>query len=368
LFRTTKVKLVNSEIDILFGTAILYRRACQITLDFGFRNKTYNKNKLNTGTYRLIREQMSELPSALVQCARDQASEMLKRERCERLPTKKKLQIRYDKRTFKFFPESGHVSLSTAIGRLNFAVRIYDHAKRYLGGEYTSAQLIIVKDNVFLNIQCKLADMPQSLTKKRVLGIDRGILNIVTCDDNSFINSKHLRAVKGRYQHLKSKLQSLGTRSAKRKLTIVAGRERRFALDTNHVIAKQISKKPDYDVFAVEKLHVRTRKENGKKFNKMLGGWSHGQLQSLLKYKAENAGKMVIEVNPQYTSQKCSKCGYVHRQNRNGLRFKCRQCGFELNAGLNAARNIGQLGKAELVRLQVNQPTVAPIGSYKPEL
>jgi putative transposase len=148
----------------------------------------------------------------------------------------------------------------------------------------------------------------------------------------------------------------------------VAGRERRFALDTNHVITKQIVKKPGYDVFAVEKLNVRTRKENGKKFNKMLGGWSHRQLQSLLKYKAEDMGKIVIEVNPRYTSQRCSKCGYKHREKRNGLRFKCRQCGFELNADLNAARNIGQLGKSKLIRLQVNQPIVAPIGSYKPEL
>jgi putative transposase len=199
MFRTIKVKLVNTEIGVLFRIAILYNRACQISLEYGFRNRTYNKNKLNTGTYKLIREQLPKLPSALIQCARDQASEMLKREKCERLPTKKKLQIRYDKRTFKFFPETCYVSLSTAIGRLNLAVKISDYSKRYLGGEYTNAQLIIVKGKAFINIQCKLKDIPQSFSKNKVLGIDRGILNIVTCDDNTFVNSKHLRAVKGRY-------------------------------------------------------------------------------------------------------------------------------------------------------------------------
>lgn len=91
----------------------------------------------------------------------------------------------------------------------------------------------------------------------------------------------------------------------------------------------------------------------------MLGSWSYGELLTLLTYKAENIGKRVVQVNPSYTSQKCSKCGHIDRNNRKGLRFKCKQCGFELNADLNAARNIGQLGMSELIRLSVNQPIVA---------
>lgn len=88
-------------------------------------------------------------------------------------------------------------------------------------------------------------------------------MNIVTCSDNSFVNSRHLRAVKGRYQYLKAKLQSLGTRSAKRKLRKLAGRERRFTRDVNHVIAKWLVQKP-YDVFAVEELQIS-------KYKKMAG-------------------------------------------------------------------------------------------------
>lgn len=359
MFRTIKVKLTGN-VEPLVKTAVLYTQACQLALDYGFKNKTHNKKKVNAGTYTQTRKQIPQLPSALVQCARDQAAEMLKREKCRTLSTKKRLQIRYDKRTFKFYPETGYVSLNTVAGRLNFPVMMYEYAKQYLHGQFTNAQLVVRKNGIFLNVQCKLPSVPQT-SNNSVLGIDRGIMNIVTCSENSFVNSRHLRTVKGRYQYLKAKLQNIGTASARRKLKRLSGAERRFALDVNHVIAKKLVQKP-YDVFAVETLKIDCRKKNGKRFNKMLGGWSYGQLLTLLKYKAENVGKRLIQVNPKHTSQRCSKCGNIDQNNRKGLQFKCKQCGFELNADLNAARNIGQLGMSELIRLSVNQPIVAHNG------
>lgn len=243
------------DVGPLLKTATMYTQACQLALEYGFRNKTHNKKKLNAGTYRRIREQLPLLPSSLVQCARDQAAEMLKREGCRTLPTKKRLQVRYDKRTFKFYAEGQYVSLSTAAGRLKFNITVYDYCKQYLTGRYTNAQLIVRNGKALFNIQCKMIDVPSivNVGSARVLGIDRGIMNIVTCSDNSFVNSRHLRAVKGRYQYLKAKLQSIGTASAKRKLKKLSGAERRFTRDVNHVIAKKLVQKP-YEAYAVETL------------------------------------------------------------------------------------------------------------------
>jgi IS605 OrfB family transposase len=357
MFRTVKVKL-QGELQPLYQTAVLYTQACQLSLNYGFEHKTCSKTILSNGTYKLIRTAIPQLPAGLVQTARDQASEMLKKKGFSQLPIRKKLQIRYDRRTFRFYPVSGYVSLNTVVGRLKFRIKLYDHVKQYFGGRYTSSQLIFRKNKVFLNVQYELPSIPSS-NGNRVLGIDRGIRNIVTCDDNTFVNSKQLRAVKGRYQYMKTKLQSLGTRSAKRKLRKLAGRERRFTLDVNHRITKWIVQKP-YDAFAVEALQVKRRKAQGKRFNKMLGSWSYGQLLRLLEYKAENLGKCVIEVDPRYTSQQCSRCGHIDKKNRKGLGFRCLQCSLELNADLNAARNIGQLGKSKLIRLSVSQPIGSP--------
>ena len=49
----------------------------------------------------------------------------------------------------------------------------------------------------------------------------------------------------------------------------------------------------------------------------------------------------VVEINPKYTSQTCSRCGYVHKENRKSQSaFECISCNYAQNADLNAAKNI----------------------------
>ncbi|MFN4307050.1 zinc ribbon domain-containing protein, partial [Sulfurihydrogenibium azorense] len=48
-----------------------------------------------------------------------------------------------------------------------------------------------------------------------------------------------------------------------------------------------------------------------------------------------------VEINPAYTSQTCSSCGYVDVKNRkNTQEFECKACGKKINAQVNGARNI----------------------------
>jgi len=65
-------------------------------------------------------------------------------------------------------------------------------------------------------------------------------------------------------------------------------------------------------------------------------GW--GKLVERLEDKAPGR---VERVNPAYTSQRCSACGHVARENRESQAvFLCTACGFACNADVNAARNI----------------------------
>jgi len=336
MFRTIKLKLPYDR--TLIETALQFKEATQIVLDYGFENKTFNKNKLNKGTYRSVRERIPTLPSALVQTARDTASEALKATDLKKKIKRKSLTIRYDSRTFKFYPDSHTISLTTVQGRLVYPVAHSPLIDKYRG-EYTNAQLVIDERNkrIFIMVQVNIPD--KEVMKKedvKVLGMDRGIKDIAV----------------GRYQYLKRKLQHLGTRSAHRKLKKLSGRERRLVRDVNHTISKKIVSLP-HDVFSLEALNPAYMRENGqgKRFRKMLGSWSPSELQKFIEYKAEDAGKTVIYVNPKYTSQRCSKCGYVDKNNRHGSVFRCRNCGFELNADLNASRNIEVLGKSEYFRL-----------------
>ncbi len=68
---------------------------------------------------------------------------------------------------------------------------------------------------------------------------------------------------------------------------------------------------------------------------------SWGKFFEMLEYKLKRNGGELIKVNPQYTSQKCSSCGHISKENRiSQAKFKCTKCGLEINADYNASLNI----------------------------
>jgi len=232
--------------------------------------------------------------------------------------------------------------------------------EKYAEWKPVAGTLSFKQNQLYLNLVVeKKSPAKVAVSASDFLGIDRGINNILVCSNNQFLNSAHLRKVKGEYQYLRKVLQRKGTPSARRKLKRLAGRERRFVSDMNHRLSKAITQS-DYKVFVLEDLRRMTNTKYGREFNRKLGNWSFRQFAKYLEYKAEALGKSVISVNPKYTSQACSRCGHVEKSNRKNSNFKCRKCLFELHADLNAARNIAKLGISEFGRLHANQPNVTP--------
>ena len=73
-----------------------------------------------------------------------------------------------------------------------------------------------------------------------------------------------------------------------------------------------------------------------------LKDWSYYDLQTKIENKAKEMGIKVVYIKAQYTSQRCSKCGYIDVNNRiRQALFKCQNCGYETNADYNASQNIG---------------------------
>ncbi|MFJ7890556.1 RNA-guided endonuclease InsQ/TnpB family protein [Lysinibacillus xylanilyticus] len=80
--------------------------------------------------------------------------------------------------------------------------------------------------------------------------------------------------------------------------------------------------------------------------NAFLKDWTFFSLQQKITDKAKEHGIKVVKVKPNHTSQRCNKCGFIHKDvNKEMWRptqsnFKCLNCGHETNADLNAARNL----------------------------
>ncbi len=71
--------------------------------------------------------------------------------------------------------------------------------------------------------------------------------------------------------------------------------------------------------------------------------WAFAQLETFLRYKCALRGVPVIEVNPAYTSQDCSRCGSRHKPTGKG--FSCETCGHNDHRDANAAFNIALRGR-----------------------
>ncbi|MGV8075726.1 MAG: RNA-guided endonuclease InsQ/TnpB family protein [Methanosarcina sp.] len=358
--RTIKLKLGVSEEDkvILKKTITLFNTVFNEVAQYGFEHKTHSKVSIHHATYKNVREMYPELPSSLVQGARDVACEALKGVKFKHLPTAKPFSsIRYNQRVITYYLKHGSVSIATINGRIKATFDIPEYYKDYVNWDVRSSTLKynVRKDAFFLYMIFRKESPKPSGNK--VLGIDRGIVNIAVCSNNVFFNGKQIKNVRGKYAFLRSKLQSKGTKSAKRFLRKISRKERQFVTDTNHYISKTIVNTP-YDVFALEDLtSIRVQSRKGKEFNRKLNNWSFYQLAQFLEYKAEALGKSVIYIDPRYSSQKCSKCGNIKKSNRKGNSYHC-NCGFDIHADLNASRNIAQAGISCLSRLSVNQPNV----------
>ena len=80
--------------------------------------------------------------------------------------------------------------------------------------------------------------------------------------------------------------------------------------------------------------------KKGKRNSREMSHWPQARFFGLLDAKMYDEGVLVVKVNPTYTSQRCSACGFVCKRNRLGKRFKCVSCGFTADADLNASINI----------------------------
>lgn len=366
LTRTVKIKLLLNP-GLLESTFSACNACFNFIAEFGFKDKNFNSVDLHNKTYHYCRDTFA-LPSELVSQTRMVAAEAIKaviltgrkKHKTFKCPVAKSNSIRLSKNSFNIWFDRNEASILTKEGRIKCPIKVGDYFKEYISWRRKGATLTYKKQDKFayLNItfEKEVSDVIPDNTK--VLGIDRGVVNIATCSDGRIFSGEEIFKIKNRYQNLRARLQACGSKSAKRHLRKLRAKENRFVKDKNHCISKSIiSPLEPGTVIVLEKLKgIRDRsKQFRKKERAKINAWPFFQLEMFLTYKALSANCKIAYVDARYTSQKCSQCGHIDRSNRKDqAHFKCKHCSFELNADLNAAVNI-----ANNFRAAVNQPIVA---------
>ena len=325
----------------LIETMRQYSQSAQYALDIGWDNGTYFKREIHDMTYYPIRE-ILDLPAQLVCSSRDKACESLKALRKAKKPTKPQfkeiLTTRYDARSFTF--KTDYVSLVTVKGRVKIHLDIPEYYWKYLDWDIRNADLIYdMKKRLFLHITFSRDIDINNSDSSSFLGVDVGINHVAVTSNKQFFNARQIKCKRLKFKRIKAKLQSKGTRSSKRLLKKISGKEKRFMRYWNHMISKEIVNNCKAGTIVLENIKgIRANK--GRRFNFWLHRWSFYQLQQFIEYKAVLEGIEVVKVNPYLTSQKCSHCGELGSRSK-GF-FKCSHCGYSLNADLNASFNLAK--------------------------
>jgi putative transposase len=198
---------------------------------------------------------------------------------------------------------------------------------------------------------------------RSVVGIDVGVNKLIALSDGSFVeniqpttNPRTARRLKIRSRAISKKVN--GSKNKSKAYSKLGKTKHKLAQKRdgyNWQAAAKVVKTAD--LIAREDLKITNMvkrakpKTDGKRYlrngasakaglNKVILDCGWGDIFEKIAWLAVKVGKLVIAVNPRYTSQQCPICGHTEKSNRDGEKFVCRNCGHTDHADTQASRAI----------------------------
>jgi putative transposase len=386
--RTAVVKLAVSDEqrDVLHRTTEQYLYCANRTVDYCWSDTSFtkcktNKRKVRDALYSELREE-TDLQAQLVQAAIRRAVEAVKGvverwkkgQRVSR-PTFTAETMDYDTRSATFYRNKA--SLATVEGRVEPSFVLPADSptpyERYvLSEDYEFRESTLrydaATDEFYLNISTRRVDgvdetrsvssahqnaersgdddaevsVDTGHPDQTVLGIDLGVNSLAVSSTGTFWQGDEYDHWCREFEKRRGEMQQRGTQAAHNALLRLGRREDAWRKQYIHTVNEIVSEavEQDCDVIAFEDLtNIRERLPQAKWHHV----WAFRRLFEYVSYKAPERGVSVEQVEPNHTSQRCSRmdCGFTHEDNRDGEGFECQKCGYEVNADYNAAKNIG---------------------------
>lgn len=247
-------------------------------------------------------------------------------------------QDRYDSMTFK---QSGFQLIDNKLKISKIGkIKIIQH--RPIKGQIKT--LNIRKNNLNQWFACFSVEQEcEALPKtNKSIGIDVGLETFATYSDGTKIdNPRYFRKSEEQLAALQSKYSKHKSKKIKYQLSKLHNKVANKRKDFCHKLSRNIVN--EYDTICVEDLNINKMIKNHR-MAKSIGDAAWNQFVQFIIYKAEEADKQVIQVNPAYTSQDCSECGYRVAKKLSDRIHNCPNCGLSLDRDINASINILRLG------------------------
>lgn len=195
---------------------------------------------------------------------------------------------------------------------------------------------------------------PKPMKKNnKAVGIDVGLETFATFSTKEKIkNPRFFKTDEKALAKAQRKLSKQDKGSLKRKKVkkvVVRIHERISNRRNNFCHQESLKIVNKFGIICIEDLSINEMKrDNFRSINRSIGDVAWGQFAQYLSYKAERAGRTLVKVNPAYTSQTCSRCGYRKAKKLSERVHLCSSCGFETCRDFNASLNIMRLGLQSL--------------------
>lgn len=345
---TVQVKLLASEqqAKLLKETLKSANAACDWISQRAWEKQVFAQLPLHKLVYYPCREAFPKLASQVVVRANAKVVDSYKLD-CKVARKFRPLgSFPYDERLLSWNMEQGTVSLWSVNGRLKLPFICGERQQAMLQHERGQADLVFREGTFYLFVSVSLPETKQPKCEDW-LGIDLGIANIAAdSDGRTYGNAKKVSGLRERRFRQRKRLQSRCTRSAKRVLRRLSGRESRFVRQTNHEISKQIvaeAKRTGRGIALEDLTYIRARIRATKSQRRRLHSWAFADLQAKIAYKSRLIGVPVRFVDPRNSSRTCPSCGQIAKANRKTRdTFACISCGFTADADTNAARELSR--------------------------
>ena len=340
---TVQVKLLvdAAQTEILKKTLMAENAACNWISEKAWRTNTFSQIPLHRLVYHACREAFPQLASQVVVRANAKVVDAYKPDREVQRKFRPLGSFPYDARLLSWNLAESVVSIWSLAGRLRIPFICGKRQLRMLFYDRAEADLVFRDGAFYLFVSVSL---PETETPpcENWLGVDLGLVNIAKdSEGRTYGEAKKVAGIRKRRWRQRKRLQSKGTRSAKRVLKCLRRRETRFVHHQNHIISKQIcaeAKRTGCGIALEDLKGILGRIRAPKAQRRILHSWTFADLQSKIAYKCRLNGIPIRFVDPRNTSRSCPACGHVAKGNRKTRgRFECVNCGFTADADTNAA-------------------------------